>query len=74
MRNNLDEYRDKRPATFVHKCEICKRDFLKQSQEWAYVSTTKAGVKAFCSWHCLREYERQKQEQKKRGKKQDGTT
>lgn len=40
---------------FEHKCPICKRRFI-PTKEWVY--KTKAVV--YCSWHCLRAAEKER--------------
>lgn len=56
------------------RCPICKKLFFINSyDEWAYArgSIRKDGGgigkyrKLFCSWHCLREYDRRVEEKKK---------
>lgn len=47
------------------KCPTCKKEFAPNPDEWAYVRDKKK----FCSWHCLREYDRRKEEKKRISRK-----
>lgn len=38
-------------------CAICDRTFIMRP-EWVYKRGFGKGSKVFCSWHCLREYEK----------------
>ena len=53
----------------AERCVQCNREFVAlYPQLWAY----KRGIKMFCSWHCLRAYERKEEHEMARLKK-DGT-
>ena len=41
------------------RCLVCgKKYFVEILELWAYKRSTAAGTKYFCSWRCLREYDR----------------
>ena len=54
---------------FMKKCYVCGKPFYCDNMElWAYkigkVRKNKSGthIKSFCSWRCMREYERRQNE------------
>lgn len=50
-----------------HKCPICKKKFwVPVASDWVYVRYPKsASRRMFCSWKCVREYDRQREEKKR---------
>ena len=57
---NLDlEFKEK-------KCVICKKGII-AGQDWVYKTGSSHNLQYFCSWHCLRDYE--KNWSKKKGSK-----
>lgn len=44
---------------FDQTCPVCGKRFVRYNDAWAYkIGTSYSGVKFFCSWKCLRRYER----------------
>ena len=41
------------------KCHICGRVFMYRA-DWAYKKGMGDGIKLFCSWSCMRKYEKRK--------------
>ena len=48
-------------------CQMCGKEFYPPSADWAY-KEGKMKVKYFCSWGCLRQWEKEKDEKEKRAK------
>lgn len=41
------------------KCPICGKTFLRKDMDWAYQRSDRSGTKTyFCSWGCMRKYEK----------------
>lgn len=41
------------------KCPVCGKTFIMpDAEQWAYRVTDGRKKRSYCSWHCLREYER----------------
>ena len=41
------------------KCDVCKKEFI-YYPTWVYKRSVGDRLKVFCSWHCLRAFERKK--------------
>ena len=41
------------------KCDVCKKQFIIHPG-WVYKKGVGDGTKVFCSWHCLRNFEKRK--------------
>ena len=41
-------------------CAKCGKEFLIHDGQWAYRANVGSGYKLFCSWHCLRAWEKEK--------------
>ena len=53
------------------ECPICKKDFFCTNQGmWVYKITDESGKYTFCSWTCMRKYERE-HESKPDGRKKN---
>lgn len=59
------------PIDSQRKCPVCGKLFWAQDAQWAYKKNVVAlnGMAWFCSWKCLRKYEKEKLEIKETGKK-----
>lgn len=44
-----------------HICPICKKVFYTQTAEWGYKVGSKKGKIYFCTWGCLREFEKMRE-------------
>ena len=42
----------------VRKCAQCKKEFIIQTDEYAYKKYLKSFVRYFCSWSCMRKWEK----------------
>lgn len=51
----------------ARKCDVCKKEFI-WHDDWAYKMTSGYKVRMFCSWHCLRDYQRRHESNKQTGK------
>lgn len=48
-----------------HKCFMCKKWFFSTDiSQWAYKMPYKGNTKFFCSWPCLREFEKRENEKR----------
>lgn len=60
------------------KCEVCGKEFLIRP-DWVYKRQAGDGYKVFCSWGCMREWEKRKPDRRDQAEKirqalEDGLT
>jgi YHS domain-containing protein len=53
---------------WVHKCPICGKEFWARS-EYAFKCNVGKKLAYFCSWHCIRKYEKEKEKEKEQRRK-----
>ena len=59
----MNQYQDE------HKCGTCKKWFLiTDLSQWVYKRPYKGRTKLFCSWTCMRAFDRKMEEQRKQAK------
>jgi DNA-binding NarL/FixJ family response regulator len=57
--------RDERFDRMEKNCDRCGKEFVMPCGDWAYKRYKGKGVQYFCSWKCIRAYEREHDKPKK---------
>ena len=44
----------------IRQCPVCKKEFYANADHWAYINFIGKKRHVFCSWSCMRKFERER--------------